>query len=156
MCTFLLQNDALWDLWGGSINLWCDLKWFKVLPCTSDYPAPLVPMCYTPSWYIRAFSPSMKRSNLYNTLRPRQNGRHFADHTYKHIFLNENVRIFLTMRGRQHTFSTHEWMFLWKCQRFRDTKCLKLRGTRTNPHTYSVCFVCVCVCICVCAIYHIV
>ena len=29
----------------------------------------------------------------FNTLRPRQNGRHFADDTFKHIFLNENVRI---------------------------------------------------------------
>ena len=28
-----------------------------------------------------------------NTLRPRQNGRHFADDTFKHIFLNENVGI---------------------------------------------------------------
>ena len=28
-----------------------------------------------------------------NTLRPRQNGRQFADDTFKHIFLNENVRI---------------------------------------------------------------
>ena len=28
-----------------------------------------------------------------NTLRPRQNGSHFADDTFKHIFLNENVRI---------------------------------------------------------------
>ena len=27
------------------------------------------------------------------TLRPRQNGRHFADDTFKHILLNENVRI---------------------------------------------------------------
>ena len=27
------------------------------------------------------------------TLRPRQNGCHFADDTFKHIFLNENVRI---------------------------------------------------------------
>ena len=30
---------------------------------------------------------------LVNTLRPRQKGRHFADDTYKRIFLNENVRI---------------------------------------------------------------
>ena len=29
----------------------------------------------------------------YNTLRPRQNGRHFADDTFKRIFLNENFRI---------------------------------------------------------------
>ena len=26
-------------------------------------------------------------------MRPRQNGRHFADDTFKHIFLNENIRI---------------------------------------------------------------
>ena len=29
----------------------------------------------------------------FNSLRPRQNGRRFADDTFKHIFLNENVRI---------------------------------------------------------------
>ena len=28
-----------------------------------------------------------------NTLRPRQNGRHFADDTFKRIFMNENVKI---------------------------------------------------------------
>ena len=30
---------------------------------------------------------------LFNTLRPRQNGRLFADDTFKRIFLNENIRI---------------------------------------------------------------
>ena len=30
---------------------------------------------------------------VFNTLRPRQNGRRFADDTFKRIFLNENVRI---------------------------------------------------------------
>ena len=30
---------------------------------------------------------------VFNTLRPRQNGRPFADDTFKRIFLNENVRI---------------------------------------------------------------
>ena len=30
-----------------------------------------------------------------NTLRPRQNGRHFADDTFKRIFLNENVEILI-------------------------------------------------------------
>ena len=29
----------------------------------------------------------------FHTLRPRQNGRHFADDTFKPIFLNENIRI---------------------------------------------------------------
>ena len=32
------------------------------------------------------------RTDHINTLRPRQNGRHFDD-TFKRIFLNENVRI---------------------------------------------------------------
>ena len=32
-------------------------------------------------------------SKSLNTLRPRQNGRHFADDTFKRIFMNENVRI---------------------------------------------------------------
>ena len=30
-----------------------------------------------------------------NTFRPRQNGRHFADDTFKRIFVNENVRILI-------------------------------------------------------------
>ena len=30
-----------------------------------------------------------------NTLRPRQNGRHFADDTFKPIFLNETIRILI-------------------------------------------------------------
>ena len=36
-----------------------------------------------------------KRRHSINTLRPRQNGRHFADVTFKRIFLNENVRILI-------------------------------------------------------------
>ena len=31
--------------------------------------------------------------SMFNTLRPRQNGRHFADDILKCIFLNENVWI---------------------------------------------------------------
>ena len=30
---------------------------------------------------------------IHNTLRPRQNGRHFADDTFEPIFLNKNIRI---------------------------------------------------------------
>ena len=32
-----------------------------------------------------------------NTLRPRKNGRHFADYQFKCIFLNENIRISITI-----------------------------------------------------------
>ena len=40
----------------------------------------------------------------------------------------------LTVRLQQHTFSTHEQVFLWKCQNFWDRKCLDLRGT---PPTFG-------------------
>ena len=36
-----------------------------------------------------------------------------------------------TVHGQQHSFSTHGWVFLWKCQSFWDRKCLDLRTTRT-------------------------
>ena len=36
---------------------------------------------------------SASTSMAVNTLRPRQNGRRFADDTFKRIFLNENARI---------------------------------------------------------------
>ena len=40
-------------------------------------------------------SESLQRNQekMFNTLRPRQNGRHFADDMFKCIFLNENVWI---------------------------------------------------------------
>ena len=34
-------------------------------------------------------------ADFVHTLRRRQHGRHFADDTFKHIFLNENVRILI-------------------------------------------------------------
>ena len=34
-------------------------------------------------------------SHSFRILRPRQNGRHFADDTSKRIFVNENVRILI-------------------------------------------------------------
>ena len=37
----------------------------------------------------------------------------------------------LTVRGQQHSSSTHEWVFLGKCQSFWDRKCIDLRGTQT-------------------------
>ena len=49
--------------------------------------------------YLNSFSSSVAcmrcwtGSLLVNTLRPRQNGRRFADDTFKRIFLNENVWI---------------------------------------------------------------
>ena len=39
-----------------------------------------------------------------NTLRPRQNGRHFTDYVFKCIFVNENVWISLKDRAHLSTF----------------------------------------------------
>ena len=52
-----------------------------------------------------------------NTLRPRQNGCHFADDTFKRIFVNKNVRIFIEISlnlflGVQLTIFQH-WFRLW-------------------------------------------
>ena len=38
---------------------------------------------------------SQPNGKSFNTLRPRQNGRHFTDDTFKRIFVNENVRILI-------------------------------------------------------------
>ena len=47
----------------------------------------------------------------------------------------------LTVRRQQHSFLTHEWVFLWKCQSFWDRKYLDLRGTRTpNLRIHAECF----------------
>ena len=42
---------------------------------------------------IVTFFQILSRGKWVNTLRPRQNGRHFADDTFKPIFLNENIPI---------------------------------------------------------------
>ena len=38
---------------------------------------------------------SLQRQVIFNTMRPRQNGRHFADDIFKCIFLNENIWILI-------------------------------------------------------------
>ena len=49
---------------------------------------------------------------------------------YKVIFEIKLTFEMLTVRGQQHSFSTHERMFLWKYQSFWDRKYLAPRGTR--------------------------
>ena len=53
------------------------------------------------------------RQPHFNTLRPKQNGHHFADDNFKRIFLNENIRISIEIslrffpKGRINIF--HHW-----------------------------------------------
>ena len=58
---------------------------------------------------------------------------------------NENFEVMLTfemltVRRQQHSFLTHEWGFLGRCQSFWDRKYLDLRGTRTpNLRIHAEC-----------------
>ena len=59
------------------------------LSCTNPWKGKLIAIAFIrhigdghKTWWYR-----------FKTLRPRQNGRHFADDTFKRIFLNENFRI---------------------------------------------------------------
>ena len=75
-----------------------------------------------------------------------------ARHLLSHVFFNigsGGIDIFevkltfdmLTVRGQQHSFTTHERVFLWKCPDFWDRKYLDLRGTRTpNLRIHAECF----------------
>ena len=49
---------------------------------------------------------------------------------YRYYFKVKLTFEMLIVREQQHSFSTHEWVFLGKCQRFWDRKCLDLRGAR--------------------------
>ena len=57
---------------------------------------------------------------LLNTLRPRQNGRHFADDTFKSIFMNENVWISINIslkfvpRGAINNIPTLVQVMAWR------------------------------------------
>ena len=58
------------------------------------------------------------------------------------IFLIFEVMLTLEMlsvRGQQHSFSTHERVFMWKwkCQRFWDRKCLDLGGGGLEPPAFG-------------------
>ena len=74
------------------IWLWCHID-FDICIVTCNYCS--VQSCVKDEgifsqWFL------MMQLLLYgfnNTLRPRQNGRHFTDDTFNHIFFNENVRI---------------------------------------------------------------
>ena len=57
-------------------------------------------LCKTASYKVSVMPGSLQREyvishTMFNTLRPRQNGRHLADDIFKWIFLNENIWISL-------------------------------------------------------------
>ena len=80
---------------------WCQVKMFGTYGCYRwwfNYGQVMACCLTAPSHYLiqcrlRAAPYGATRPQQVNTLRPRQNGRHFADDIFKWIFLNENVRI---------------------------------------------------------------
>ena len=83
----------------------CSVQWWAPMVGNDHQSSPLVLVNNCQSWssqwsYSDLDYLSLMDAILYreiripiNTLRPRQNGRLFADDTFKRIFLNENIRI---------------------------------------------------------------
>ena len=72
------------------------LVWYQT--STKPLPEPLMTKftiihASLPQWVKQFLTAFLTDTMHINTLRPRQNGRHFADDTFSRIFVNENVRI---------------------------------------------------------------
>ena len=78
--------SRIWNRFWEYIDYF-DAKWYLLSWCAS---------CKTFGTYsinFHHYPPTQSPWCAFNTLRPRQNGRHFADDMFKCIFLNENVWI---------------------------------------------------------------
>ena len=63
----------------------------------------------------------------------------------KYIYIYEVKITFemLTVRGHQHSFSTQDRTFFWKCQSFWEWKCLDMRGTQIPKPIMTYCSACI-------------
>ena len=69
------------------------LSWKKIFVLWLQFHWSLFLKVYLTLWFRYWFGAEQLPSHYFNTLRPRQNGRLFADDTFKRIFLNETVII---------------------------------------------------------------
>ena len=90
-------NESLFGTW--IFSLFAD--WNAMLSSWATYPKQSTNH-YGKSCSVPVRCPQVTRhggvfpsSNFVNTLKPRQNGRHCADDTFKRIFVNENFRILI-------------------------------------------------------------
>ena len=103
MCAFLLQSGALWYVGLGYLcNMYIPPQENTSQQIVCIFHGIHCILCVTPSDDFLDGRCCGRRLSRYrytihpiNTLRPRQNGRHFADDVFKCIFLNENVWISL-------------------------------------------------------------
>ena len=98
-------NSHQWShfLWDKSAD-----QWFHCMDCPNEKKAHLS-FCH--DWYVPCISNMVwvlllwstdggfysYVSGLFNTFRPRQNGWHFTDHTFKCVLLDENVLILINI-----------------------------------------------------------
>ena len=91
----VVKNTAHWITSDGELMtklpnqpapvLWNNLQWYRYTnKCISELGSIVSDNSLSPVWH-----------QAINTLRPRQNGRHFADDTFKRIFVYENVKILI-------------------------------------------------------------
>ena len=102
ICSIMEYVTPTWDPhWCKNINMLESVqKWMVVLE--QIIMAPILLPSNILLWQERtvsawnnlsAWSMELDSPTAFNTLRLKQNGRHFTDDTFKHIFLNENVVI---------------------------------------------------------------
>ena len=92
-------NSGLLSIGPSETNfskIWSELQYFSLeemqIMISFGKWQPCYPCSYVPSM-MKRFSEKHCSERNFNTLRPRQNGRHFADNIYTCIVLNENVWI---------------------------------------------------------------
>ena len=83
----LWSNNLVFVVWSGNFSVWkmiwsCGYFAWMIMMLLQSGKSKNSLMITTQKWFV-----------LFNTLRPRQNGRHFADDIFKCIFLDENVWI---------------------------------------------------------------
>ena len=88
-------NEVHWH--DSGIFFWCSIvgfvRWIYCLNSLKSIPEEYWSMYHNEIIKLPQQNKSQHNHVHINTLRPRQNGRHFADNIFKCIFLNENVWI---------------------------------------------------------------
>ena len=99
ICKYISHHSSYCKFWQSTLekkptsSVFIDVGNIPNITHTTFKDLKKIPVCdiimlsFTYKWF------TSDKVNMVNTLRPRQNGRHFADDTFKRISLNENVRI---------------------------------------------------------------
>ena len=117
MCLWhILPVYYIWDFTAGTgvCKAWTRITPHVILWYVITCPWPVAYCWFTTPRILVGW-----RQPHFNTLRPRQNGHHFADDNFKRIFLNENVRISIEIslkffpKGRINNIPSLVQMMAW-------------------------------------------